>query len=112
LVVEHFNRLVGFVGRAHFNKGKSARAAREFIEHQLAFDDGSSLLEELFEVAFGGAIGKVSHIQSCFHFFSLCHPAPSCPSRLVRLAGHPVMPATIHKGLLDELAETIGFVFR
>ncbi len=53
LVVEHFDRFIGFFVGAHFNKGKPARAASEFIEHQLAFNDASGLLEQIFEVAFG-----------------------------------------------------------
>ncbi len=76
LVVEHVNALLCFFRSAHFNKGKPAGAAREFIEHQLAFDDGSGLLKQIFEVAFSGTIGQISYIQSCFHsYLSLCHSA-------------------------------------
>jgi len=62
MVVEHFDRFVGLFQGAHFNKGEPAGTARELIEHQLAFDDGSGLLEQLFEVAFGGTVGQVSYI--------------------------------------------------
>jgi hypothetical protein len=76
LVVEHVNPLLGFFRGAHFNKGKAAGSAGEFIEHQLAFDDGTGLLEQVFEVAFGGTIGQISYVQSCFHsYLSLCHSA-------------------------------------
>ncbi len=62
LFIEHVNRLLGFFRGAHFNKGKPAGAAGEFVEHQLAFDDGTSLLEQLFKVAFGGTIGQIAYI--------------------------------------------------
>jgi len=62
LVVEHVNRFLCFFRSAHFNKGKPAGAAGELIEHQLAFDDGTGLLEQIFEVAFGGTIGQISYI--------------------------------------------------
>jgi hypothetical protein len=62
LAVFRLDSLAGFRGGGHFDKGKTAGLAREFVHDQAAAGDRSVGTEQLAKIAFRGVKGQVADI--------------------------------------------------
>ena len=65
-----------FGSAAHGHESESAGAAGRMIGHEGDFGDGPVLVEEVFEVVFGGIEGKISYVQFHYGWFELWNGLP------------------------------------
>ncbi len=64
LIVEDFDGALGFVDVDHFNETVALRAMGGAVVDDLDAADGSDAFEQLFEIALGGVVGEVAHIDA------------------------------------------------
>jgi hypothetical protein len=81
LAVGGFDSGIAFGGAAHGHERETAGAAGGVIGHESDFGDGAVLIEEVFEVVFGGIEGKISYVQ--FHMMVGLSFGKDCPDGAV-----------------------------
>lgn len=63
LIVEDIDGALGFVGGAHLDEGVSFRSLGVFMGDDFGVLDGTGSAEEFEEVAFGGIVREVTHVE-------------------------------------------------
>jgi hypothetical protein len=61
LVMEHFHGLIGLIGAAHLDKGKSAGFTGEFVEHDIDGRDNAGLGKIILQVVVHGLVGQIAY---------------------------------------------------
>lgn len=63
VTVELLHGLLGFIGAAHRDEGKAARATGELVEDDLNDADGANLAKQGFEILGSAGEGKIPHVE-------------------------------------------------